>query len=42
MSSNCAADAAWASQNGLAGAMVWFGQVSNASSCLTAIAPYVR
>jgi hypothetical protein len=40
--SDCAAAARYAADHHLAGAMLWYGQAHTASSCLRAVARYVR
>ncbi len=41
--SDCGSNASWAASNGLAGAMLWFGQADASSyECLDAVAPYVQ
>jgi Glycosyl hydrolases family 18 len=42
--SDCGSNASWAASNGLAGAMLWYGQADAASpawECLDAVGPYV-
>jgi GH18 family chitinase len=40
---DCGSNASWAASNGLAGAMLWFGQYDAPSyTCLDAVAPYIH